>query len=186
MFSGFIAASASHVVPLGSFAVGPIGTGLPRDIVTVRSKVSREYTSADNLDLLLSAVHGPTGRIGFQTTTPSISDFLRGIRPAATRLIWGDLELPTARVERSPAVVLIHGSGGVSPREDRWSEELRQAGVATLRRDTEHGALEKGEFRMPRRSGSGRAGQSVRVTSARRAATTLWCRALVLAVPFVA
>jgi dienelactone hydrolase len=75
---------------------------------------------------------GPTGRIGFQTTTPSISDFLKGIRSAATRPIWGDLELPAARVERSPAVVLIHGSGGVSPREDRWAEELRQAGVATF------------------------------------------------------
>jgi hypothetical protein len=79
---------------------------------------------------------GPTGRIGFQTTTPSISDFLQGIRPAATRLIWGDLELPAARVERSPAVVLIHGSGGVSPREDRWAEELRQAGVATFLLDS--------------------------------------------------
>jgi dienelactone hydrolase len=26
--------------------------------------------------------------------------------------------------------VIVHGSGGVSPREDRWAEELRQAGVA--------------------------------------------------------
>jgi dienelactone hydrolase len=29
-------------------------------------------------------------------------------------------------------VVLIHGSGGISPREDRWAEELRQAGAATF------------------------------------------------------
>jgi dienelactone hydrolase len=75
---------------------------------------------------------GPTGRIGVQTTTPTASDFLRGIRSAATSLIWGDLELPEGRIERSPAVVLVHGSGGVGPREDRWAEEIRQAGAATF------------------------------------------------------
>ena len=37
---------------------------------------------------------GPTGRIGFQTTTPTIPEFLQGVRPATTSLIWGDLELP--------------------------------------------------------------------------------------------
>jgi dienelactone hydrolase len=79
---------------------------------------------------------GPTGRIGFQTTTPTVSEFLRGIRPATTNLIWGDLQLPPGRVERSPAVVLIHGSGGVSPREDRWAENLHQAGVATFLLDS--------------------------------------------------
>ena len=75
---------------------------------------------------------GPTGRIGFQTTTPTIPEFLQGIRPAATSVIWGDLELPPGQVERSPAVVLVHGSGGVTAREDRWADELRQAGAATF------------------------------------------------------
>jgi dienelactone hydrolase len=81
-------------------------------------------------------VTGPTGRIGIQTATPTASEFLGGIKPAATTLIWGDLELPPGRVERSPAVVLVHGSGGVGPREDRWAEELRQAGVATFLLDS--------------------------------------------------
>jgi dienelactone hydrolase len=79
-----------------------------------------------------SLAAGPTGRIGIQTTTPTTRDFLQGIRPAATTLIWGDLELPRGRVERSPAVLLVHGSGGVSSREDRWAEELRQGGLATF------------------------------------------------------
>jgi dienelactone hydrolase len=82
--------------------------------------------------LYTSLAAGPTGRIGLQTTTPTIAEFLQGIRPAATSLIWGDLELPPGRVERGPAVVLIHGSGGVSPREDRWADELRRAGTATF------------------------------------------------------
>jgi dienelactone hydrolase len=75
---------------------------------------------------------GPTGRIGFHTVTPTIPEFLQGVRPTATSLIWGDLEFPPGRVERSPAVVVVHGSGGIGPREDRWADELRQAGVATF------------------------------------------------------
>ncbi len=75
---------------------------------------------------------GPTGRIGFETTTPTIPEFLKGIRPATTSLIWGDLELPPGPAERSPAILVVHGSGGISPREDRWADELRRAGVATF------------------------------------------------------
>ena len=53
--------------------------------------------------LYTSLVAGPTGRIGLQTTTPTISEFLQEIRPAATSLIWGDLDLPPG------------GSSGVRP-----------------------------------------------------------------------
>jgi dienelactone hydrolase len=105
----------------------------------------REVTSATSVRYVDAcpppALHttlaaGPSGRIGFQTTTPTISDFLQGIRPAATNPIWGDLELPPGRVERSPAVVLVHGSGGVGLREDRWAEQLHQAGAATFLLDS--------------------------------------------------
>jgi dienelactone hydrolase len=75
---------------------------------------------------------GPIGRIGFQTTTPTIPEFLQGVRLGATSLIWGDLELPPGRAERSPAVVLVHGSSGVNVNVDRWAEELRQVGAATF------------------------------------------------------
>jgi hypothetical protein len=44
---------------------------------------------------------GPTGRIGFTTITPTLSEFLQGIRPAASTAIWGDLQLPAGRVERT-------------------------------------------------------------------------------------
>jgi dienelactone hydrolase len=79
---------------------------------------------------------GSTGRIGFQTTTPTIPEFLQGVRPATTSVIWGDLTLPETPSERGPAVVLVHGSGGVSRRENRWADELRQAGVATFLLDS--------------------------------------------------
>ena len=101
----------------------------------------REVTSVTSVRYVdgcpLPAFHttlaaGTTGRIGFQTTTPTTSEFLQGVRPAATNLIWGDLHFPPGKRERSPAVVLVHGSGGVSPREDRWAENLQQAGAATF------------------------------------------------------
>jgi len=105
-----------------------------REVVSVTSVSYVDACPSPALHTTLAA--GPTGRIGFQTTTPTISEFLQGIRPAATNLIWGDLQLPPGRVERSPAVVLVHGSGGVSPREDRWAENLQQAGAATFLLDS--------------------------------------------------
>jgi dienelactone hydrolase len=80
---------------------------------------------------------GLTGRIGVQTTTPTGPEFLQGVRPAPSNLIWGDLELPPGGgAERLPAVVLVHGSGGITSREDRWAEELRRAGAATFALDS--------------------------------------------------
>ena len=79
---------------------------------------------------------GPTGRIGFQTTTPTTADFLQGVKPPATQTIWGELQLPPGPAERGPAVVIVHGSGGVTSREDRWAEVLRQAGAATFLMDS--------------------------------------------------
>jgi dienelactone hydrolase len=79
---------------------------------------------------------GPAGRIGFQTTTPTTAEFLQGVKAPATQLIWGDLQLPPGPAQRSPAVVIVHGSGGVTSREDRWAEELRQAGAVTFQLDS--------------------------------------------------
>jgi dienelactone hydrolase len=119
----------------------PVGETEFRYTLRVVLADGREVTSATSLPYVDAcpppAVHttlatGPTGRIGFRTTTPTIPEFLQAIRPASTSVIWGDLELPPGQVKRSPAVVLVHGSGGVTPREDRWAEELRQAGAATF------------------------------------------------------
>lgn len=79
---------------------------------------------------------GPTGRLGFLSSTPTVSEFLQGIRPATPTPIWGDLELPPSPAARYPAVVVVHGSGGVGSREDRWADELRQAGLATFQLDS--------------------------------------------------
>jgi hypothetical protein len=126
----------------GSLRKVPVGGAEIRYTLRVVLADGQEVTSATTSVRYMDscpppALHttlaaGPTGRIGFQTAKPTIPEFLQGIRPSATSLIWGDLELPPGRAERSPAVVLVHGSAGVGPRDDRWADELRQAGVATF------------------------------------------------------
>jgi dienelactone hydrolase len=109
-----------------------------RVVLADGQEVSSATTSVRYMDscppptLYTTLAAGPTGRIGFHAARPTIPEFLQGIRPPATSLIWGDLELPPGPAERSPAIVLVHGSNGVGSREDRWADELRQAGVATF------------------------------------------------------
>ena len=131
----------SRITHAGPPRKSPTGESEIRYTLRVVLADGRELTSASTVRYLDScappAFHatlatGPSGRIGVQTTTPTVSEFLQGIRPAATTLIWGDLELPRGQVGRSPAVILVHGSGGVSPREDRWADELRRAGMGTF------------------------------------------------------
>jgi dienelactone hydrolase len=132
----------SRLTHAGPAGMGPPGAAEIRYTLRVVLADGQELTAAAPVRYLDSCpsppqhatlAAGPTGRIGVQTTTPTSQEFLLGVRPAATTLIWGDLELPPGRAaERSPAVVLVHGSGGIGPREDRWAEELRQAGIATF------------------------------------------------------
>ena len=75
---------------------------------------------------------GGTGRVGFETATPTTTQFLTGAEDAPRAVIWGDLELPPSGAGRVPAVILIHGSEGVGPREVRWAEELAEIGVASF------------------------------------------------------
>lgn len=82
---------------------------------------------------------GPTGRVGFETTTPTTTEFLTGAKGGQPAVIWGDLELPPSGTGRLPAVILIHGSEGVGPREARWAEELAEIGVATFIVDSTSG-----------------------------------------------
>ncbi len=81
---------------------------------------------------LTTLTGGPTGRIGFETATPTTRQFLTGAKDAPRAVIWGDLELPRSGARRVPAVILIHGSEGVGPREARWAEELTEIGVAAF------------------------------------------------------
>jgi dienelactone hydrolase/ketosteroid isomerase-like protein len=77
----------------------------------------------------------PTARIElhpFQTMTLTDKQFLTGAKDGTPVVMAGELRLPRLGTDRLPAVVLVHGSGGVGANVDRWSQELHGIGVATF------------------------------------------------------
>ncbi len=98
---------------------------------------------AIHLSIILSAVlpkivNADTARIeiySIETLTLTDAQFLLGSKDGKPVRIGAELRLPpgTARV---PAVVLIHGSGGVGANVDGWAQELNAMGVATFILDT--------------------------------------------------
>lgn len=69
------------------------------------------------------------------TRTPTDQQFLTGSREAPAAVIAGTLSIP-AGAARAPVVVLLHGSGGVSPNVLSWVGYLNAAGVATFTLDS--------------------------------------------------
>jgi dienelactone hydrolase len=57
---------------------------------------------------------------------------LTGDKNGKRVVIAGELRLPTLGRNRLPAVILVHGSGGVSGYVDDWSHPLNAMGVATF------------------------------------------------------
>jgi len=68
----------------------------------------------------------------FHTVTLTDQQFLTGAKDSQPVMIAGELRLPRPGPDRLPAVVLVHGSGGVTGNVDRWSQELTGIGVATF------------------------------------------------------
>jgi len=71
----------------------------------------------------------------FVSATLSDQQFLSGERDGRPVILAGELRLPRPGSERFPAVVLLHGSGGVSGGEDAWARFLNELGVATFTLD---------------------------------------------------
>lgn len=74
------------------------------------------------------------GRIEFDSfTTASMFDLARERRQNWTaQKIWGDLSLPTTTNSKVPAIILMHGSGGVAPHLNQWVNAFNEIGVATF------------------------------------------------------
>jgi dienelactone hydrolase len=75
---------------------------------------------------------GQSGRISFESVTLTDAQFLKGGKTGPTATIWGNLQLPQQLTGRAPAVVILHGTIGVGPREERWAQELNRLGIATF------------------------------------------------------
>jgi dienelactone hydrolase len=68
----------------------------------------------------------------FKTLTLSDQQFLTGAKDGKEVVIAGELRLPQSGAQRFPAVVLIHGSGGIGRNADDWAQMLNGMGVATF------------------------------------------------------
>jgi dienelactone hydrolase len=111
----------------------------------IRHTASRRFASLGAVALLATALAGPAlaqsappalpGRLEvlpLRGATPSGTDFLRGTRGAEAQLA-GELRLPPGpATTRVPAVVLVHGSGGISGSTDLWARQLNEAGIAAF------------------------------------------------------
>ena len=71
-----------------------------------------------------------------QTVTLSTADFLLGKKDGKPAMIAGELRIPRPGTDRLPAVVLVHGSGGVGFNSGMWVGDLNRAGFATFVTDS--------------------------------------------------
>ena len=60
------------------------------------------------------------------------SEFLNGDPGGKPVLLAGELRFPQVQAAKYPALVLVHGSGGVNGGADMWVHQLNQAGMATF------------------------------------------------------
>ena len=70
------------------------------------------------------------------TVTLSTAEFLLGKKDGKPAMIAGELRIPKPGTDRLPAVVLVHGSGGVGFNSGMWVDDLNKAGFATFVTDS--------------------------------------------------
>ncbi len=64
--------------------------------------------------------------------TLPLDAFLRGDKTGPEVLLGGELRLPLGIAGPVPAVILIHGSGGIGAGPDMWAHILNEAGIAAF------------------------------------------------------
>lgn len=67
-----------------------------------------------------------------RSQTLPLNTFLRGDKAGPEVLLGGELRLPFGASGRVPAVILIHGSGGIGSGPDMWARVLNEAGIAAF------------------------------------------------------
>lgn len=89
------------------------------------------FASSVKAETLSSLEAGQTGKLTFVAETPKNYDYLiRGLLDATP--LTGTLLMPSNAQGKVPAVVIIHGSGGLSDRETDWAEFFVQNGWAAF------------------------------------------------------
>ena len=70
--------------------------------------------------------------LAVHSQTLPLDAFLRGDKAGPDVLLGGELRLPVGASGRVPAVILIHGSGGIGAGPDMWAHILNEAGIAAF------------------------------------------------------
>jgi dienelactone hydrolase len=85
--------------------------------------------------LTLSTAHAQVARLeilSIPSTTLSDEQFLTGEKEGKPVALGAELRLPRPGTARLPAVVLLHGSGGIGGAVVNWAQFFNEMGVATL------------------------------------------------------
>ena len=75
---------------------------------------------------------GRTGKIYFESVTPTGFTQLAKRQATQKTVIFGTLRVPKKVTSAVPAMVIAHGSAGVAERESWWADHLNDIGVASL------------------------------------------------------
>ncbi len=71
-----------------------------------------------------------------ETVTVTTKQFLVADKNGRPTTLAAELRVPTAGTGKLPAVILVHGSGGLQGFHGRWADELNSIGVAVLLLDS--------------------------------------------------
>jgi hypothetical protein len=108
-----------------------VGTARPCAFITV-GLILAAVASCTTAQPVTTLADGKTGTISFESRTPTIGRFLQGSSWETVAVISGDLELPRGATGRVPAMVIVHGAGGISQGERQWALEMLRIGVAAF------------------------------------------------------
>jgi len=67
-----------------------------------------------------------------ETMTLKTQQVLTGDSNGTPVVIAGQLRIPKPGTDKLPAVILVHGSGGISASHNRWADELNSIGLAVF------------------------------------------------------
>jgi dienelactone hydrolase len=112
-----------------------VDTRIPVGVITALLVIG-SLTACSTASPAKTLADGGSGRIAFHSVTVTTQEFLRGVDSGPPVVITGDLQLPPGPTGPLPAIVLVHGSAGLTPTMRRWRDVLLTLGVATFALDS--------------------------------------------------
>ena len=89
--------------------------------------------------------------IPVNTITISDNEALLGKNEGSPAIIAGQLRIPRSQASKFPAVLLVHGRGGLSLGHELWANQLNKLGIATFSLDSYGGRSMAAGFKNERR-----------------------------------